>query len=307
MLFGIWAGSEQNGSGLWGFGDHGMRCRMLDRSDIQTAAKRLAPYVRRTPTMTLGGTSDLGGCPITLKLEFLQHTGSFKARGAFNRLLTATEAGKVVTAASGGNHGAAVAYAAQALDRRATIFVPITTPGTKVARIASYGAAVVQQGAAYADAYELSRVWAASHDALEVHAYDHAAVVAGQGTVGLELDEDAPDLTHVLVAVGGGGLIGGIGSWFAGSSTEVVGVEPTRCAGLAGALAAGRPVPVEVGGLAADSLGARQVGALMFEVAVKTGMSVVLVTDEAIRATQLWLWEELRIVAEPGGATAMAA
>lgn len=276
---------------------------MLTQLEIDEAAARLRPHVRRTPVIT----ARAGTIEIAFKLEFLQHSGSFKARGAFNRLLTATPRPAGVVAASGGNHGAAVAYAARELGIEATIFVPEPTPAAKLARIAEYGAEVVRQGTAYADALEASRVFQATSGALEVHAYDDAAVLAGQGTVGREFAEDAPGLTHVLVAVGGGGLIGGIAAWYAGTGTTVVGVEPETCAAWHAAKQAGAPTPVPVSGLAADSLGARQVGVLMFGIALASGVESVLVTDPDIAAAQHHLWSELRIVAEPGGAAALAA
>jgi threonine dehydratase len=274
--------------------------------DIAAAAERIAPYVRRTPVLRLDA-GDLGlDHAVVLKLEFLQHTGSFKARGAFNRLLSAALPASGVIAASGGNHGAAVAYAARTLGVAAEIHVPATTPPAKVARIAGYGARVVQTGRTYADALAASRESQARSGALEVHAYDHADVLAGQGSVGLEFERDAPDLTHVLVAVGGGGLIGGIAAWYA-DRAAVVAVEPESCPTLSQALTAGRPVPVTVGGIAADSLGASQVGALMFPIARAYVADSVLVTDAAIAAAQRLLWERLRIVSEPGGAAALAA
>ncbi len=245
-------------------------------------------------------------CPVTLKLELLQHAGSFKPRGAFNRLLSARLPAAGVIAASGGNHGAAVAYAARALAVPAEIFVPMLTPAAKVARIASYGARVVQGGAAYADALAASRLRQAETGALEVHAYDHEDVLAGQGTVAREFEQDAPELTHVLVATGGGGLIGGMAAWYAGS-VEVISVEPEGCPTLHDALRVGRPVDAPVGGAAADSLGARQVGGLMFPVAQRYVAAAVLVPDSAIVAAQQLLWERFRLVAEPGGATALAA
>ena len=241
-----------------------------------------------------------------LKLELLQHAGSFKPRGAFNRMLSADLPGSGVIAASGGNHGAAVAYAAQRLGVPAEIFVPELTPETKRRRIASYGAEVVRTGATYAEALDASRSRQQQSGALEVHAYDHEDVLAGQGTVGREFEADAPDLTHVLVAVGGGGLIGGIAAWYA-DRAEVVAVEPELCPALHQALAAGAPAPAPVGGIAADSLGARQVGGLMFEVARRYVRRSVLVTEVAIRAAQQALWDRLRLIAEPGGATALAA
>jgi threonine dehydratase len=211
-----------------------------------------------------------------------------------------------VIAASGGNHGAAVAYAARALGVTAEIFVPALTPRAKVARIASYGAHVVQIGATYAEALAASRERQATSGALEVHAYDHPDVLAGQGTVGREFEQDAPGLTHVLVATGGGGLIGGIAAWYAGSA-KVISVEPENCPALHDALRAGHPVEAPVGGLAADSLGARQVGALMFPTAQAFVADAVLVPDAAIAAAQRLIWDRLRLVAEPGGATALAA
>ncbi|HEX3993333.1 MAG TPA: pyridoxal-phosphate dependent enzyme, partial [Acetobacteraceae bacterium] len=236
---------------------------MITRSDIATAATRLAAFVRHTPVITVDGASLSLKYSVRLKLELLQHTGSFKARGAFNRLFNATIPNTGVITASGGNHGAAVAYAAQTLGVNAEIFVPAGTPDTKVKRIRSYGAQVILGGVSYADALEASRVRQEETGAVEVHAYDHADVLAGQGTVGREFERDAPDLTHVLVATGGGGLIGGIAAWYAGS-VRIISVEPENCPTLATALQAGRPVDCAVSGLAADSLGARRVGTSMF-------------------------------------------
>jgi threonine dehydratase len=279
---------------------------MITRNDIATAATRLAAFARHTPIITVDGTSSSLNYSVRLKLELLQYTGSFKARGAFNRLLTATIPNTGVITASGGNHGAAVAYASQTLGVNAEIFVPAGTPETKVRRIRSYGAQVILGGVSYADALAASRVRQTETGALEVHAYDHADVLAGQGTVGREFERDAPDLTHVLVATGGGGLIGGIAAWYAGS-VQIISVEPENCPTLATALQAGRPVDCAVSGLAADSLGARQVGAAMFPIAQLFVNEAVLVSDEAIAAAQRLLWEQLRLIAEPGGATALAA
>ncbi len=279
---------------------------MIGQFQINAAASRLSRYVRHTPILRLAG-SELGlSYPVCLKLELLQHAGSFKPRGAFNRLLCASPSPRAVIAASGGNHGAAVAYAARELGIGAEIFVPGPTPAAKVARIASYGARVVQVGAAYSDALEASRARQAETGALEVHAYDDPDVLAGQGTVGREFEADAPDLTHILVATGGGGLIGGIAAWYA-SRAEVISVEPEGCPTLHSALRAGAPVAAPVGGVAADSLGAKQVGALMFPIAVKHVARAVLVSDAAILEAQRLLWDRLRLVAEPGGATALAA
>jgi threonine dehydratase len=276
---------------------------MSDRKSISAAASRISAYVRHTPVLR----AELdGGLAVTLKLELLQHAGSFKPRGAFNRLLSTERPAGGVIAASGGNHGAAVAYAARSLGLVAEIFVPAGTPSAKVARIASYGARVVKVGETYAEALTASRVRQAETGAMEIHAYDHADVLAGQGTVGRELELDAPELTHVLVAAGGGGLIGGVAAWYAGSAA-VVSVEPEGCPALHDALLAGQPVNAPVGGLAADSLGARQVGALMFPIAQRFVGQAVLVADEAIVAAQRLLWDQFRLVAEPGGATALAA
>ena len=279
---------------------------MLNRSDIATAAARIAGHVRHTPLLRVAGEELRLAYPVVLKLELLQHAGSFKPRGAFNRLLSAELPRAGVIAASGGNHGAAVAYAARALGATAEIFVPELTPAAKVARIASYGARVVQTGATYAEALAASRTRQAETGALEVHAYDHPAVLAGQGTVGREFEQDAPDLSHILVATGGGGLIGGIAAWY-GGSVKVISVEPEGCPALHNALKAGRPIESPVGGLAADSLGARQVGGLMFPVAQAFVADAVLVPDPAIAAAQRLIWDQFRLVAEPGGATALAA
>jgi threonine dehydratase len=279
---------------------------MVSRTDIAAAAARICGYIRHTPLLSVAG-AELGlRFPVTLKLEFLQHAGSFKPRGAFNRLLSDSLPAAGVIAASGGNHGAAVAYAARALGVSAEIFVPLLTPPAKVTCIASFGARVVQTGATYAEALAASRERQGGTGALEVHAYDHRDVLAGQGTVGREFEQDAPDLTHVLVATGGGGLIGGIAAWYAGSA-QVISVEPEGCPALHDALRAGFPVEAPVGGLAADSLGARQVGKLMFPIAQEHVAAAVLVPDEAIAAAQRMIWDNMRLVVEPGGATALAA
>jgi threonine dehydratase len=277
------------------------------RAEITAAADRIAPHVRHTPVMRMAG-GDLGlDIPLILKLELLQATGSFKPRGAFNRMLSAVLPAAGVATASGGNHGAAVAYAARALGVKAEVFCPTGTPTAKTARIEGYGATLHKIGAAYDEAREASEARAAETGALVVHAYDQPEVLAGQGTVGKELAEDAPEATHVLVATGGGGLIGGIAAWFAGSGVQVISIEPEGCPTLATALKEGRPVPCPVGGVAADSLGARQVGGLMFEVAKRHVAQAVLVPDAAIRDAQRRIWQALRLVAEPGGAAAMAA
>jgi threonine dehydratase len=279
---------------------------MISRKNIAAAAARIEGFVRHTPLLRLSAADLDVGIAVTLKLELLQHAGSFKPRGAFNHMLSVNLSKAGVIAASGGNHGAAVAYAARALGVRAEIFVPALTPAMKVARITNYGARVVQDGATYAEALAASRERQAETGALEVHAYDHPDVLAGQGTVGREFEQDAPELTHVLVGTGGGGLIGGIAAWYSGSA-QVVSVEPEGCPALYDALRAGRPVEAPVSGIAADSLGARQVGGLMFPIAQAHVATAVLVSDSAIAAAQRLIWDRLRLVAEPGGATALAA
>ena len=281
---------------------------MFTRNRITTAAATLRPHVRRTPTIEVDpvdfGISGLAR--LTLKLEYLQHAGSFKARGAFTNLLSAGTPKAGVAAASGGNHGAAIAFAAGRLGRRATIFVPTIASPAKLAQIRAYGAELVVVGERYADALEACDAFVQDSGALAVHAYDQPGTLLGQATVGAEFDEQAPDLDAVLVAVGGGGLIGGVASWFAGAK-RVIGVEPEAAPTLTRALAAGEPVDAEAGGLAADSLAPRQVGRLMFPIAQRFVEQVVLVEDAAIRASQEALWRVLRIVAEPGGAAALAA
>ena len=280
---------------------------MITPSDIEAAATRIAGRVRHTPILPLA-TGELGlQIPLTLKLELLQHAGSFKPRGAFNRILSAeTLPPSGVIAASGGNHGAAVAYAARSLGIRAEIFIPALTPAAKRSRIESLGAQVVQGGATYQEALEACRARQAETGALDVHAYDHPAVLAGQGTLGREIEQDAPEITDLLVATGGGGLIGGIAAWYRGR-VRVISVEPEGCPCLHDALAAGAPVPSQVGGIAADSLGARQSGAVMFPIARDFVHAAVLVPDAAIIEARRLIWDRLRLLAEPGGATALAA
>lgn len=279
---------------------------MPSQDDIRAAARRIAPHIRRTPIMHLS-TADTGlEVPLTLKLEQLQVTGSFKPRGAFNRLLSNPIPAAGVVAASGGNHGLAVAHAARTLGIKAEIFVPDITPEAKRRRIAATGATLTVGGAAYDQARIASEARAAETGALILHAYDQEEILAGQGTIGLELEQDAPDLTHILVAAGGGGLYGGIASWY-GDRAEMIVVEPDECPTLFIAGMSGRPIDVPSGGIAADSLGARRAGTLAFAVMMRHGGRAVLVKDEAIRSAQLWLWNNLRIVAEPGGATALAA
>ena len=282
-----------------------MTSRIISRSGIEAAAGRILPHIRHTPVLDLPAAALGAACAVTLKLEGMQVSGSFKARGAFNALLQS--GAREVIAASGGNHGAAVAHAAGALGIGAEIYVPAISAASKVARIREAGAVVVQGGATYAEAFAASEARRAETGAVSVHAYDQAEVLEGQGTVAREFEADSPGLTHVLVAVGGGGLIGGMAAWFAGGPTQLVAVEPEGCPTFHEALRAGAPVDAPVGGLAADSLGARRVGALMFGVARDVVGCSVLVPDEAIRDAQRRLWSAARVVAEPGGATALAA
>lgn len=236
----------------------------------------------------------------------LQHSGSFKARGAFANLLLRKVPDTGVVAASGGNHGAAVAYAAQRLGISATIFVPDITSPAKAERIKGYGANLVIAGSRYADALAASEAHVAKTGALAVHAYDQAETLLGQGSVGLELEQDAPGIDTLLVAVGGGGLIGGIAAWY-GGRTRIIAVEPEQSPTLHAALAAGAPVDAPAGGLAADSLAPKRVGELMFPIARAHVERVVLISDDAIRTAQAALWSRLRLVTEPGGAAAFAA
>lgn len=274
---------------------------------IVQAAQRISSKLRRTPMIDVA-SCDFGlDCePVALKLELLQHTGSFKARGAFASLTTGDVPAAGVAAASGGNHGAAVAFAARELGIPARIFVPSISAAAKIARIRSYGADLVVQGDRYVEALAACEAYVAKSGARQIHAYDQAETLIGQGTLGLEIEAQAPDLDTVLVAVGGGGLIGGIAAWY-GGRTKVVGVEPDGAPTLHMALAAGRPVDAPQGSVAADSLAPKQVGALMFPIAQQYVRNVVLVDDQAIIRTQAMLWETLRVVAEPGGATALAA
>lgn len=278
-----------------------------DRDAVLAAEAVIRPHIRRTPILRTPA-ADFGfeGAPLTFKLEFLQHSGTFKARGAFANMLMREGAGRGVVAASGGNHGAAVAYAAMKLGHKARIYVPAISSPAKIARIKSYGAEIVVGGDHYADALAASTQWAEKEGSLQIHAYDQFETLAGQGTVALEWREQAPELDTILVAVGGGGLIGGMAAHIAGD-LRIVGVEPEAAPTLNHALAAGEPVDVPVGGIAADSLGARRVGRLMFPLAKKYVDRSVLVSDEAILNAQKVLWEVLRVVAEPGGAAAFAA
>ncbi|MEI7967832.1 MAG: threonine/serine dehydratase [Betaproteobacteria bacterium] len=273
---------------------------------ILEAADRIAPHVRRTPVLALAPGDAGFRSPVFLKLECLQHVGSFKPRGAFNRILATEVPAAGVIAASGGNHGLAVAYAAGVLGHRAEIFVPEIAAPVKVQRLRELRATVNVVGRNYAEAWEACVARQRETGALVVHAYDQPEVLAGQGTVALEFEAQCPGLDTVLVAVGGGGLIGGMAGWL-GGRIRLIGVEPATSRALDAALQAGAPVDVEVSGIAADSLGARRVGSGMFPLARDHVERVVLVDDDAIRAGQRALWRTLRVVAEPGGAAAFAA
>jgi threonine dehydratase len=279
----------------------------IDRPRIAATETLIRAHIRRTPVMTIGGSeAGLRENPITFKLELLQYSGSFKARGAFANLLTRRIPPAGVVAASGGNHGAAVSYAARQLGIPAKIFVPSIASPAKVERIRGYGAELVVGGERYADALAASAEWASSSGALPVHAFDQEETLAGQGTVALELERQAPDLDTVLVPVGGGGLIGGIAAWYAGK-VKVVGVEPELAPTLTRALAAGHPVDAEAGGIAADSLAPQRIGERVFPIVSRWVDQVALVSDRAIGEAQQALWNLLRVVAEPGGAAAFAA
>ena len=283
----------------------------LTPAAVAAVEERIRPYVRRTPVIEID-RADFGlpAGPLTLKLEQLQHSGAFKVRGAFANLLLRDVPAAGVTAASGGNHGAAVAYAAGVLGVPARIFVPEVSPAAKVSRIRSYGADLVVEGATYSDAFAVSQRWVAASGAMPVHAFNQVETVLGAGTVGLELRQQAPHADTVLAAIGGGGLLSGIATACdAGSNggVRVVGVEPEGAPTMTEALAAGRPVDAATGSVAVDSLAPRQVGELTFQVVSRRVHAVVLVSDDAIGQAQRALWERLRIVGEPGGCAALAA
>lgn len=284
---------------------------LLDRTDVDAAHERIRPWIRETPVLAVGGeVSGLDAAPALLKLDCLQKTGSFKARGAFSALLAEPVPAAGVVAASGGNHGAAVAYAARQLGHSAAIFVPETAPAVKVQRLRDYGAAVHQVGAIYAEAYVAACLYRDRTGARLVHAFDEPAVVAGQGTAAAEFEAQAEGyggFDTLLVAVGGGGLLGGTIAALAHRNVRIVAVESYGTPTLARALEAGQPVDVRVEGLAADALGASRIGTLGFALAQAHLHANVLVADDAIRATQQRLWRELHILVEPGGAAALAA
>ncbi len=272
--------------------------------DIKAAATRIDGYVQRTPVVSVSGFGL--NHPVALKLEQMQHTGTFKARGAFNTLLSHDVPAAGLVAASGGNHGAAVAYAAHELGHKARIFVPEMAGPAKVALIRDARADLVVVPGAYSDALDQALAYEADTGAMQIHAYDAPATVAGQGTCALEWEQQGLDADTVLIAVGGGGLIGGAMAWFDGRR-RVVAVEPETSCALNAALAAGDPVDVDVSGVAANALGARRIGQICFDLAVSSGVESVLVNDAAITKAQQALWRQTRQLVEPAGATALAA
>ncbi|WP_017973013.1 threonine/serine dehydratase [Actinopolyspora halophila] len=284
---------------------------MVTRSDAEAAQQRISGHIRRTPVLEIPRGSVAGAAKVWLKLEQLQLTGSFKARGAFNRVLSGIAAGQAddvgVVAASGGNAGLAVACAATRWNLPARVYVPETAPEVKVAKLEKLGAEVVRTGRKYAEAYAAAVADASESGALFCHAYDQPEICAGQGTLGLELlEQTGGEVDTILLAVGGGGLMAGVAA-ATESSARVVGVEPRTIPTLGSALAAGEPVEVDVSGVAADSLGASRIGGIAHEVAVRTGVESVLVEDSDIVAAREHLWSEYRVVVEHGTASAMAA
>ncbi|MER8629522.1 threonine/serine dehydratase [Mesorhizobium opportunistum] len=279
----------------------------VTRERIAAMEPRIRPYIRRTPVLRVDMADfDRPPLAVDLKLECLQHSGSFKARGAFTNLLERQVPEAGVVAASGGNHGAAVAYAAMRLGHKATIFVPEVSPQAKLERIRSYGAELVVGGARYAEALAASERFAEETGALQIHAFNQEETLVGQGTLGLEIESDLPEIDTLLVAVGGGGLIGGIAAWYAGR-IRIVAVEPEGAPTLHRAFEAGHPVDAPTEGIAADSLAPKRVGEMMFPIAEAFVERSILVSDDDIIAAQKALWNSVRIISEPGGAAAFAA
>jgi threonine dehydratase len=272
--------------------------------DIRAAAARIAPYVRRTPVLT----ADLPGLshPVDLKFEQMQHTGSFKPRGAFNTLLSGPVPAAGVVAASGGNHGAAVAFAARALGHRARVFVPELAGPSKIALVRDMGADLTVVPGLYADALAAARAYESETGAMQIHAYDAPGTVAGQGTLFLEWEDQGLAADTVLVAVGGGGLLGGAAAWL-GTRRRIVAVEPETAPTLHRAFESGPETEVQVSGVAANALGATRIGRIGYDLARAAGIVSVLVGDDAILQAQAALWRGLRQWVEPGGATALAA
>ncbi len=280
---------------------------MILPDQIEATYPVITPHIRKTPMIEVDPEDfKLSAGSLSLKLELLQHAGSFKVRGAFTNLLTRKIPTAGVVAASGGNHGAAVAFAAMKLGVPAKIFIPSVASAAKIQQIKEYGAELEIAGERYADALAASELWVKQSGAMPIHAFDQAETLLGQGTVGLEFERQAPTLDTLLVSVGGGGLIGGIASWYQGK-IRVMGVEPEAAPTLTCALEAGHPVDATAGGIAADSLAPKRVGELMFPIAQQYIARTVLVSDDAIREAQQMLWKVIRVVAEPGGAAAFAA
>lgn len=278
----------------------------VKRNDISEAEARIRPYIRRTPVFDVAGAEFGLDRPVSLKLELFQHAGSFKPRGAFNNLLARQVPAAGVAAASGGNHGAAVAHCANRLGLSANIFVPEIASPAKLAKIRASGAKLHVSGGNYAAALKYCEAFQEESGAIGIHAYAEQLTIAGQGTLAGEWADQTPGLDTLLVAVGGAGLISGIAAFHAGE-TRIVGVEPENSHALHAALAAGRPVDVEVSSIAADSLGATSVGALNHAICARYVDRVALVSEHAIREAMIRLWNDFRIAAEPGGATALAA
>lgn len=277
------------------------------REEICRTYQVIRPYLRRTPVVEVELPAvDAGPRDIVLKLEQLQCAGSFKARGAFANLLLRDVPEAGVVAASGGNHGVAVAYAAHRLGVPAKVFVPTVSDPAKIERIRSLGADLVVGGERYADALAEAERWAEGSGALRVHAFDQRETLLGQGSLGLELAGQVDELDTVLVPVGGGGLIGGVASWFS-DSARVIGVEPEGAPTLHRARAAGRPVDAPAGSIAADALAPRRVGELVFPITERFVDDVVLVDDQAIRTAQRVLWRSARVIAEPAASVGVAA
>ena len=275
---------------------------MVTAKDVSHAWTRIKPHVLRTPVLE----TDVFGMPLTLKLEQMQHTGSFKVRGAMNSLLSMDVPKAGLVAASGGNHGAAVAWAAARLGHRARIYVPELAGDAKINLIQSLGADLVVVPGAYANALEQALSYEKDSGAAQIHAFDALGTVAGQGTVMAEWEEQGLMADTVLIAVGGGGLIGGAMAWFEGRR-KLVGVEPFNAPTLTQALEHGPQTTVEVSGLAANALGAKQAGRICYDLARATGTNCINVEDEAIAEAQKRLWSALRLVVEPAGAAALAA
>lgn len=279
---------------------------LVRRAEVEAAAHLIDGRVRRTPMLD-PGPEFFGHPTVSCKLEMLQHTGSFKPRGALHRALTSAVPAAGLIAASGGNHGLAVAWVAQQLGAAAEIFVPEVSPPAKVDKIRKLGATVHVTGALYDDALAACRARQAESGALDIHAYDHLDTIAGAGTIAREIEHDLPAVDTVLVALGGGGLASGIAAWFAETATKVVVVEPESSSCFAAAVAAGEPVDVTVAGVAADSLGARRVGATNWRALQYAAAASVTVSDDAIRDAQRRFWSQTQMIVEPGGATAAAA